>query len=101
MKLVFEENEKENIRMAEESLRRIKGSGRSLFGDDPDREYSINFKVTDPCIAEYIIGAMLVNSADDISGEIGINVTSINLKPYTNKEDIKSQLHDAIESIVK
>lgn len=88
MKVVFEDGELDGI------------SGNSIFDhEDPDREYSINFKVTNPEIAMYVL-LRLMNSNDD-EFNVGLDVTSINLHPFASLDQIKAELKEAVDRIIK
>ena len=71
-----------------------------LFDENnPEKEYSINFKVTNPVIAQYILISLLNKKLDGV--DLGIDVTSINLAPFSDKHDIKMRLHQMIDEIIK
>ena len=97
MKIIYEENEIEELEQ-ENSAWKEKGRG-GLFDDyDPDRVYSLNFKVTNPVLAEYWIPALLFDNLQDF--DLGIAIESININAAVNKEELKRKLHEAIEQLV-
>lgn len=70
-----------------------------LFGNaDPDRTYSLNFKVTNPALAEFYLLSILNNRIENF--DLGIDVTAINFDALTNKEEVKRKLHESIEVII-
>ena len=94
MKVLYDDNERETLRDIYD-----KYVETHLFGDfNPDKVYSINFKITDPEVAEYIFRGMLFNTLEDF--DLGIKVTSINLVPYVDNYELKAKLHDAIDKII-
>lgn len=97
MKVLYEENEVNSI---EKTYQELRNRGRlALFsGEDPDRMYSLSFKVTKPALAEYLLISLLNNRLEDF--ELGINIVSINFDTFPNKEDVKRKLHEAIDTII-
>lgn len=97
MKIVYEDGEPERL---EETYKFLKDKGRALlFGDaDPDRTYSLNFKVTNPVLAEFYLLSILNNRIENF--DLGIDVTAINFDALTNKEEVKRKLHESIEVII-
>lgn len=97
MKVIYEENEIEKLEQAHSAW---KEKGRvGLFDDsDPDRVYSLNFKVTNPALAEYWIPALLFDKLPDFY--LGIAIESINVNAAVDKEELKRKLHEAIEQLV-
>lgn len=97
MKIVYEDGELESL---EESYKVLKDKRRVLlFGNtDPDRTYSLNFKVTNPALAEFYLLSILNNRLEDF--DLGIDVTAINFDTLTNKEEIKHKLHESIDTII-
>lgn len=93
MRLVYEEGEKENL---QKNHKELLESGRAmLFGDsDIGRTFSVNFILTDPALASYILIAMLNNKVDI---DMGIDVTGIDLRPAIDKNRIKERLHKMID----
>ena len=77
MKIVYEENEIEKLEQ-ENSAWKEKGRGGLFDDNDPDRVYSLNFKVTNPVLAEYWIPALLFDELRDF--DLGISIESINIK---------------------
>ena len=77
MKIVYEENEIEKLEQ-ENSAWKEKGRGGLFDDNDPDRIYSLNFKVTNPVLAEYWIPALLFDNLPDF--DLGIAIESINIK---------------------
>ena len=98
MKVVYEEGEIESLERVQKELKEM---GRAILfdGSDPDRVYSLNFKITNPGLAEYILVSLLNNKLEDF--ELGIKITSINLGPVPNKEDIRHKLYEAIDTILQ
>lgn len=97
MKIVYEDGELERL---EETYKLSKDKGRALlFGNtDPDRTYSLNFKVTNPALAEFYLLSILNNRIENF--DLGIDVTAINFDALTNKEEVKRKLHESIEVII-
>lgn len=99
MKIVYEEGEKERLKHVYDLCKEISGSS-ILFNDkDLERIYSLDFKVTNPTIAEYILLGLLHNKLQDF--DLGIDVVSINLNSVTNTDKLKTKLHEMIEDIIK
>lgn len=98
MKVVYEEGEIERLEKIQKELKEM---GRAILfdGSDPDRVYSLNFKITNPGLAEYILLSLLNNKLEDF--ELGIKITSINLGVVPDKEDIRHKLHGAIDTILQ
>lgn len=97
MKIVYEDGELERI---EATYKISKDKRRALlFGNtDPDRTYSLNFKVTNPALAEFYLLSILNNRLENF--DLGIDVTAINFDALTNKEEVKRKLHESIEVII-
>lgn len=96
MKIVYEDGELERL---EESYKVSKDKKRTLFGNAyPDRTYSLNFKVTNPALAEFYLLSILNNRIENF--DLGIDVTAINFDALTNKEEVKRKLHESIEVII-
>lgn len=97
MKIVYEDGELERI---EEIYKLSKDKRRVLlFGNtDPDRTYSLNFKVTNPALAEFYLLSILNNRLENF--DLGIDVTAINFDALTNREEVKRKLHESIEVII-
>lgn len=92
MKLVYNEGEKERLREFFENDKSVR-----LFSGDPDKVYSLSFKVTDPCLAQAALPAILNNMIDF---DIGIDVISINFSDLPNREEVKDKLHRMIDEII-
>ena len=92
MKLVYDEKQKKTV----EELYKTEDRFR-LFSGDPEKEYSINFKVTNPAWAQFVITLLLNDKLPEV--DLGINITSINFEKYTSREDIKSELHRMIDGL--
>lgn len=97
MKIVYEDGELERL---EESYKFLKDKRRPLLFEnvDPDKTYSLNFKVTNPVLAEFYLLSILNNRLEDF--DLGIDVTAINFDALTNKEEIKHKLHESIDTII-
>lgn len=97
MKIVYEDGELERL---EETYKFLKDKKRTLlFGNaDPDKIYSLNFKVTNPALAEFYLLSILNNRIEDF--DLGIDVTAINFDALTNREEVKRKLHESIEAII-
>lgn len=97
MKIVYEDGELERL---EETYKFLKDKKRTLLFEnaDPDRTYSLNFKVTNPALAEFYLLSILNNKIEDF--DLGIDITSINFDALTNKEEVKRKLHESIEVII-
>lgn len=97
MKIVYEDGELERL---EETYKLSKDKGRALlFGNtDPDRTYSLNFKVTNPALAEFYLLSILNNRIENF--DLGIDVTDINFDALTDREEVKRKLHESIEVII-
>ena len=97
MRVVYEEGEKETLEKCHAELKERK---TVLFtGDAPDRVFGLKFKITNPAIAEYILGGLLFDRLYNF--DIGIKVVGIDLEPINDAEDIKRKLHAAIDSILE
>ena len=94
MKIVYEDNEKENIEASYNEHVKFK-----LFDDsNPDKLYSITFKVTNPSIAQYILVGLLHDKLEDM--DLGIQVHEINFKRIQNKDEMKEKMHKMIDDIL-
>lgn len=65
---------------------------------DPDRVYSIDFKITNASRAEYILFGLLKDKIPDL--DLGINITSINVMGLEESKKVKALLYEAIERII-
>lgn len=95
MKIVYDEGEKERVQSFYDKYKNTR-----LFYD-LDREYSLNFKVTNPAIAQHVLTFLLHNQFDDDKFDIGIDVTSINFYRVQNVDDVKQKLYEMIDDIIK
>lgn len=94
MKVLYDDNEKQILRAIYDQH-----PNAHLFDDsDLERVYSINFKVTDPGVAQYILRGMLFDKLEDF--DMGIKIMSINFAPYVGNYELKQKLHDAIDDIL-
>ena len=91
MKIVYNEGEKEKLESMYDKL------PIQIF-NDLDRIYSINFKVKNPAIAQYVLTSLLYDRLGDF--DFGIEVTSINFDQIQDRDDIKARLHKMIDEIV-
>lgn len=92
MKIVFEPGEKERIRNIHDEY------DHRLFDEaNPERIYSLRFKVTDPAIAQYALSKLLYRPNSDM--DLGISCTEIRLRPAPDADDVKLRLHQAIDEI--
>lgn len=89
MKLVWDEGERERI------IDSFK-EGHMLFpaNGDPVKEYSVNFKVTQPEIAEYVLLSLVHGR---LNLDIGIDITSINFDKYRSHDELKARIIQVIE----
>ena len=61
MKIVYGDKERDTLKHIYDEF-----SNTNLFDDsDPDRVYSLNFKVTDPSVAQYILRGLLFDRLED------------------------------------
>ena len=98
MKVLYESGE---ITSIEKSIEILKDNGHEcLFEENnPDRLYSLTFKVTNPALAQYILVGLLNNYLEDF--ELGIDIQSIEFGPVgTDKAEIREKLHRAVEEIL-
>lgn len=97
MKVVYEEGE---LKRLDESYAKLREMGLALLFDscDPDIVYNLNFKVTNPSLAEYLLVSLLNNKLPDF--ELGIDITSINFDAVVDKSDLRKKLHEAIDELV-
>lgn len=94
MRVVYEDGEKERIKNALDAF-----PDMALFDEqDPDRCYSISFKVTNVSLAQHILMNLLHNKLDDF--DLGIDVMSINFAPIQNVDEVKDRLHKLIDEII-
>lgn len=95
MKIVYNEGEKDRIQEVYEKYIDLK-----LFDDqDPDKIYSISFKVTNPSLAQCILTDLLYDKLEDF--DLGIDVTAIHFNQIKDKSEIKEKLHQMIDEIVQ
>ena len=93
MKIVYDTNEKEVITKAYDQL------CLKLFDDpDPDKLYSITFKVTNPSLAQYILTGLLYDQLKEM--DLGIDVREINFNRIQSKNEVKEKLHKMIDDIL-
>jgi uncharacterized protein YfeS len=93
MKIVYEDNEKEKI---EDVHNRSK---LKLFDEaNPDRLYSITFKVTNPGLAQHILTGLLYDQLEEM--DLGIEVREINFNRIQNKDEMKEKMHKMIDDIL-
>ena len=92
MKVVYEENEKEYLE------EHYKTEERNKVFPDLNQTYSINFKVTNPALAQYFLVAMMNNRLEDF--DIGIKIESINFFEAKSNERLKEDLYRAIDSVL-
>lgn len=76
---------------------------RLIFTNDDkinEKIFSINFTITDPVIANFILLNLLNNKLKDV--DLGIDIKSINLKPFTNidKTELKIKLNEFIDNFL-
>lgn len=97
MKVVYEEGE---LKRLDESYAKIKEMGLALlfYNCGPDIVYNLNFKVTNPSLAEYLLVSLLNNKLPDF--ELGIDITSINFDAVVDKSDLRKKLHETIDELV-
>lgn len=96
MRVVYEKGEKETLEKCHAELKERK---TVLFtGDAPDRVFGLKFKITNPAIAEYILGGLLFDRLYNF--DIGIKVVGIDLEPINDAENIKRKLYEAINTIL-
>ena len=97
MKIVYEEGELERLKEAHTKLQE---KGRFMMFDhpDPDHIYGLTFKVTEPYLAEYLLIGLLHHRIEDFN--LGVDIQSIDFSPFTRSNDVKEQLHEAIDKII-
>ena len=98
MKVLYEPGE---ITSIEKSVEILKDNGHEcLFEENnPDRLYSLTFKVKNPALAQCILVGLLNDRLEDF--ELGIEIQSIEFGPVgTDKAAIREKLHRAIEEIL-
>ena len=93
MKIVYKENEKERLEEFYQNEEHHK-----IF-TDLSKIYSINFKVTNPALAQYFLVAMTNNRLEDF--DIGISIESINFFEAKTNERLKEDLYRAIDEVLK
>lgn len=93
MKIVYEDGEKERIKEFYDQL------SLKLFDEqNPDKIYSISFKVTNPSLAQQIFVSLLHDKLEDF--DLGIDVTAIHFKRIQDQDEIKEKLHKMIDEIL-
>ena len=92
MKVVYEENEKEYLE------EHYKTEERNKMFPDLNQTYSINFKVTNPALAQYFLIAMINNRLEDF--DVGISIESINFFEAKSNERLKEDLYRAIDEVL-
>lgn len=96
MKIVWEDEELRRLEYGEQILNE---NGRSsILFDDPDKEYTVTFKVTNPLIASYLLSTSLYGRSSEDAG-LGIKVTSIGL--CDTKYQLREKLIEAIDNALK
>lgn len=90
MKLIYEEGEKERIEKSYEDFDHYMFKEGDVCG--------INFKVTNPAIASYILGGLLNDRIKDF--DIGIDVTQINFRVFESVDKLRDKLHYMIDEIL-
>lgn len=94
MRVVYNDGEKEQLKDIYEKYTSLK-----LFDDDnPDKLYSITFKVTNPSLAQFIFTSLLYDRSEDF--DLGINVTEINFNRIQDKDEIRQKIHQMIDNIL-
>lgn len=89
MQLVFAEGEKERIEEVHKTI-------RSLFEPgDVGKEFGLRIELTNPAIADVIIGNLLHQSTED-KVDLGFRVTAVEFKPLPNRELLKSKITQAV-----
>lgn len=95
MKIVYGDKERDTLKHIYDEF-----PNYNLFGDsDPDRVYSLNFKVTDPSVAQYVLRGLLFDQLENF--DMGIQVTSINFAPFVSSDELKQKLHMAIDDVLR
>jgi len=89
MKMVYEPGEKEQF----------SNMKSYLFNESlSERIYSLDFKVTNPALAEYILIAMMNGKLSEV--DIGIDIQSINIMSLAETKILKEKLHQMIEDLM-
>ena len=61
----------------------------------------MQFKVTDPAIAEFILFSLLYDKDSTKDIDLGIDICEISLESkLTNKEDVRQRLHQVIDEVL-
>ena len=95
MKIVYEDGELDRISRAYNEHEGL----RTFFDEsNPERVYSICFKVTNFALATYVLLGILNNHLEEI--DLGIDVLSINFGDLANKDEVKARLHRMIEEVL-
>ena len=97
MKIVYEEGELERLKEVHTKLQE-KGRFAMFDHPDPDHIYGLTFKVTEPYLAEYLLISLLHHRIEDFN--LGIDIQSIEFSPFIRSNDVKEQLHKAIDEII-
>lgn len=98
MKIIWDDEELRRLEYGEEILNENGRSSLLFDEEDPEKEYSITFKVTDPLIASYLLSSSLYSKSSEDTG-IGIKVTSIQLQDHNSA--LREQLIAAIDSVLR
>lgn len=89
MKMIYEPGEKEQL----------SNMKSYLFNESlSERIYSLDFKVTNPALAEYILMAMMNGKLSEV--DIGIDIQSINIMSLAETKILKEKLHQMIEDLI-
>ena len=89
MKMIYEPGEKEQL----------SNMKSYLFNESlSERIYSLDFKVTNPALAEYILMAMMNGKLSEV--DIGIDIQSINIMSLAETKILKEKLHQMIEDLM-
>ena len=92
MKIVYKENEKEYLE------KHYKTEEYNKMFTDLSKTYSINFKVTNPALAQYFLVAMMNNRLEDF--DVGISIETINFFEAKPNKRLKEDLYRAIDSVL-
>lgn len=95
MKVVWDDDELRGLEYGESVLNENGRSSLIFDEDDPEKEYSITFKVTNPLIASYLISSSLYNNKDIGAG---IKITSVQFQD--NKLALREKLIEAIDNVL-
>ncbi len=98
MRIEFNELEKNRIKF----LKKHKELHNRFYFNDGDigKEYSLNFKITDPHIANIFVSILLYRNETEIDGDdIGLEITDISYK-NESKENIRDSIKNEINEIL-